>query len=78
MGVEGAEPLERRGQPSARAGAGGPAEDDLSQRLADLARDMQRQPDSADVMAVIVSAVVATVPGAEKPRSAWHSGGVAW
>ncbi len=65
MGVEGAEPLERRGQPSARAGAGGPAEDDLSQRLADLARDMQRQPDSADVMAVIVSAVVATIPGAE-------------
>jgi GAF domain-containing protein len=46
--------------------SGSPIEDDLSQRLADLARDMQRQPGNAAVMDVIVAAAVSTVPGAEE------------
>ncbi len=66
MAVERTEPAHRRGQPSAQGDAGGVREDDLSQRLADLARDMQHQPDSADVMDLIVSAVVGMVPGAEE------------
>ena len=66
MGVDRTEPPDRRGQPSAQGTAGGVGEDDLSQRLADLARDMQRQVDNADVMDVIVSAAVGMVPGAEE------------
>ena len=64
MTVGDAGPVERRGRPSAQASVG--VEDDLSQRLADLARDMQRQVDNADVMDVIVSAAVGMVPGAEE------------
>ena len=66
MAEESAEPAERRGRPSAQASAGSPAENDMSQRLADLARDMQDQPDSAAVLDVIVAAAVGTVPGAEE------------
>ena len=43
----------------------GARHDDVSQRLADLAREMQRQPDAAAVMEIIVSAVAATIPGVE-------------
>jgi hypothetical protein len=42
MGQQSAEPSQRRGQPSAQATRGSAVQDDLSQRLADLARDMQR------------------------------------
>ena len=66
MTVGDAGPVERRGRPSAQASVGGPVEDDLSKRQADLARDMQRQVDNADVMDVIVSAAVGMVPGAEE------------
>jgi GAF domain-containing protein len=64
MGTEIPEPSDRRGRPSSQAGATA-AGHDLSQLLADLARDMQRQGSSAQVMDLIVSAAVATVPGAE-------------
>ncbi len=57
--------MQRPGQPSAQA-RGGSVEDDLTRRLADLARDMQRQLDSDAVMDIIVSAAVGTVPGAEE------------
>ena len=67
MGGETTQPSKQRGQPSAQAaGTGAGGDDDLSQRLADLAREMQRQPASTDVMDVIVSAVVGMVPGAEE------------
>ena len=65
MREQSAEPSERRGQPSTHATGGAFALDDLSQRLADLARDMQRQGDAAAVMEVIVSTAVGMVPGAE-------------
>jgi len=55
---------ERRGQPSSQA-HGDAVRQDLSQVLADLARDMQRQADASSVMQVIVSAVAGTIPGAE-------------
>ncbi len=61
-----AQPRHRRGQPSAQATGGAFVSEDLSQRLADLARDMQRQGDAAAVMDVIVSAAVAMVPGADE------------
>ena len=57
---------ERRGRPSAQVGNDRPDEDDLSQRLSDLARDMQHQPDNPAVMDVIVAAAVSMVPGAEE------------
>jgi len=66
MGVGETGPSERRGQPSAQTTDSGSGRDDLSQRLADLARDLQSRPDSSDVMDVIVSTVVRTVPGAEE------------
>ncbi len=59
-------------EPSEHAGtAPGPepedaVRDDLSQRLAELARNMQRQADAASVMELIVSAVAGTIPGAEE------------
>ena len=56
----------RRGQLSAQAGGTAFVLDDLSQRLADLARDMQHQPDDAAVMDTVVAAAVLTVPGAEE------------
>ena len=64
MGMETAEPPAERGRPSEHAGT----EDgeDLPRRLAELARSMQRQPDNAAVMDIIVSAVVHEVPGAEE------------
>lgn len=40
-------------------------QNDLSQRLADLARTMQRQPDAPAVMEILVSSVAGTIPGAE-------------
>jgi GAF domain-containing protein len=55
-----------RGQPSTHSTRTGPDPDDLSQRLADMARDMQRQADSPAVMDIIVAAAVGTVPGAEE------------
>jgi len=61
-----AETSQPRGQPSAHDTGGAFVPDDLSQRLADLARDMQRQDDAAAVMEVIVSTAVAMVPGAEE------------
>jgi len=66
MGGETTQPSERRGQPSAQAAGTAAGGDDLSQRLADLAREMQRQPASVDAMDVIVNAVVGMVPGAEE------------
>ena len=67
MAEERTESSEWRGQPSVQASGSGPVgDDDLSQRLADLARDMQDQPDSAAVLDVIVAAAVETVPGAEE------------
>jgi GAF domain-containing protein len=54
-----------RGRPSAHA-ADAVVPGDLSQRLSDLARDMQRQGDAAAVMDVIVSTSVGLVPGAEE------------
>jgi transcriptional regulator with GAF, ATPase, and Fis domain len=59
-------------EPSEHAGtAPGPepedaVHDDLSERLAVLARDMQRQADAASVVELIVSAVAGTIPGAEE------------
>ncbi|MGY1725113.1 GAF and ANTAR domain-containing protein [Blastococcus sp. SYSU DS0533] len=61
----GAPPADRRGRPSAHA-TGDAVRDDLSQRLSDLAREMQHQTDAAAVVEHIVSAVVGTVPGAEE------------
>jgi hypothetical protein len=66
MAEESAGPSQRRGWRSAQGAGGGPVEDDLSRRLADLARDMQRQSDHVAVMDVIVAAVVGTIPGAEE------------
>ncbi len=66
MGQGGAEPSERRGQPSTQATGSAPGQDDLAQRLADLARDMQHQVDDAAVMDLIVAAVRGTVPGVEE------------
>jgi GAF domain-containing protein len=66
MGERSAAPPERRGQPSAHTTSGAVGPDDLSQRLADLARDMQRQGDAAAVMDVIVATAVGMVPGAEE------------
>jgi transcriptional regulator with GAF, ATPase, and Fis domain len=55
----------RRGSPS--SGAGGDAvRDDLSQRLADMARALQRQAGAPAVMELIVSAAARTIPGAEE------------
>jgi GAF domain-containing protein len=65
MGTDTSGPLESRGRPSTQAGPGASGTD-LSQRLADLARDMQRHPDNSEVMDVIVAAVVGTVPGVEE------------
>src|SRR3712207_1718292 len=50
-------------EPSEPAGA---VRDELSERLAELARDMQRQTDAPSVMEAIVSAVPGTIPGAEE------------
>ncbi|MGY1696587.1 GAF and ANTAR domain-containing protein [Geodermatophilus sp. SYSU D00814] len=58
-------PAERRGRPSAHA-TGEAVRQDLSQRLADLARDMQHQTDPTAVMETIVSAVRGTIPGADE------------
>ena len=66
MGEQSAEPSQRRGRPSAHDTGGAVVPDDLSQLLADLARDMQRQGDAAAVMEVIVATAVAMVPGAEE------------
>jgi GAF domain-containing protein len=65
MAEENAESSVRRGQPSAQGRLSSPVED-LSQRLADLARDMQRQSDNAGVMDITVAAVAGTIPGAEE------------
>jgi len=56
---------ERRGHPSAQA-TGDAVRGDLTQRLAELARSMQRQTDAASVIETIVSAVAGTIPGAEQ------------
>jgi GAF domain-containing protein len=66
MAEERAEATQRRGQPSAQGKHGGPIEDDLAQRLADLARDMQAKSDNPGVMDVIVAAVAGEIPGAEE------------
>jgi GAF domain-containing protein len=55
---------ERRGQPSSHA-AEGASRDDVTQRLADLARQMQGQADAPAVMTVIVSSAVGAIPGVE-------------
>ncbi|MCF6507231.1 GAF and ANTAR domain-containing protein [Blastococcus sp. MG754426] len=62
---EEAAPAERRGQPSAHA-SGEAVRDDLTQRLSDLAREMQQKNDATAVMEHIVSAGAGTVPGAEE------------
>lgn len=54
-----------RGRPSRQA-AGGAVRQDLTQALADLARQLQRQTDPRSVMHLIVSAVPGTIPGAEE------------
>ncbi|SNS33409.1 GAF domain-containing protein [Geodermatophilus saharensis] len=60
-----AAPAGRRGLPSAQA-TGDAVRQDLSQRLADLAREMQHQTDATAVMGTIVSAVRGTIPGADE------------
>ncbi|WNV77203.1 GAF and ANTAR domain-containing protein [Geodermatophilus sp. DSM 44513] len=65
MGTAPPGPPESRGRPSARAG-GGAHHDDLSQRLADLARRMQHQVDTPAVLELIVASIAGTVPGAEE------------
>jgi GAF domain-containing protein len=59
-----AEPALRRGKPSANATNA--VNVSLSQRLADLAREMQREADPQAVLDIVVSAVVGTIPGAEE------------
>lgn len=54
-----------RGRPSTHAG-GGALRDDLSQRLADLARQMQREADAPAVLDLIVASVVGTMPGVQE------------
>jgi len=66
MGAEKTEPVGQRGRPSTQASQGLAVHGDLSQRLADLARDMQQQTGNEAVMEVIVSAAVSTVPGADE------------
>lgn len=66
VGVESTGPSKSRGQPSAQSASNGPDEDNLSRRLADLAREMQGQPANIDVMETIVAAAVGTIPGAEE------------
>jgi transcriptional regulator with GAF, ATPase, and Fis domain len=55
----------RRGEPSTQATREA-VRHDLSQRLADLAREMQHQTDATAVMETIVSAVRGTIPGADE------------
>jgi GAF domain-containing protein len=57
---------EERGRPSTAAAGSAAVHHDLSQRLADLAREMERQIDNSAVMETIVGAVVGEVPGAEE------------
>ncbi len=64
MGMQGPEPSEHTGTTEGLE-AGAAVRDDLSQRLAELAREMQRQTDATSVMELIVSAVAGTIPGAE-------------
>lgn len=64
MGMGQAEPAERRGRPSANAT--GAVTVPLSQRLADLARYMQREESPQAVLDMVVRAVVGTIPGAEE------------
>jgi GAF domain-containing protein len=64
MGADHPEGAERRGRPSAKATSAVTVS--LSQRLADLARYMQRQASAQDVLDMVVSAVVGTIPGAEE------------
>jgi len=59
-----AEPAPRRGKPSANATSA--VNVSLSQRLADLARDMQREASPQAVLDIVVRAVVGTIPGAEE------------
>jgi len=56
---------ERRGRSSSRTTRDA-SPDDLSRRLADLARDMQGEADAPAVMALIVSSAPGTIPGAEE------------
>jgi hypothetical protein len=58
------EPDLRRGKPSANATSA--VNVSLSQRLADLARDMQREVGPQAVLEIVVRAVVGTIPGAEE------------
>jgi GAF domain-containing protein len=66
MGEQRPTPTDQRGRPSAQATGSAAVQHDLPQRLADLARDLQRQLSSDAVMETIVAAVVGTVPGAEE------------
>jgi GAF domain-containing protein len=59
-----AEPAPRRGKPSANATSA--VNVSLSQRLADLARNMQREASPQAVLDIVVRAVVGTIPGAEE------------
>ena len=54
----------RRGKPSANATSA--VHVSLSQRLADLARYMQREASPQAVLDIVVRAVVGTIPGAEE------------
>ena len=55
-----------RGQPSAEADRAAAFQDDLLQRLADLARQLQHKDDAPAVVDLIVASVVGTIPGAEE------------
>src|SRR3712207_5234921 len=61
----GREPPDHRGRHSSQ-GADRAVRDDLTQRLADLARELQRQTDASAVMGAIVSSAPGTIPGAEE------------
>jgi hypothetical protein len=63
--ADGSESAERRGHPSSQVSEDA-VRDDMSQRLADLARTMLRQPDTPAVMEIIVSSLAGTIPCAEQ------------
>lgn len=65
MGTATPPPPGSRGRPSIHAG-GGALRDDLSQRLADLARQMQHGADAPAVLDLVVAAVAGTVPGVQE------------
>ncbi|WP_409332199.1 GAF and ANTAR domain-containing protein [Trujillonella humicola] len=65
MGQATPPPPGSRGRPSIHAG-GGAVRDDLSQRMADLARELQQEAGAPAVLDLLVASVPGTVAGAEE------------